>query len=70
MTTTTQSLDFLTELGIEEVNNGLTTGVQSPEARGDVIDSFSPVDGEKIASVKQATLEDYNDMGSYFCSSI
>lgn len=45
-------------LGIEDSNNGCSTGSNS-FGNGKTIDSFSPVDGEKIASVTTATESDY-----------
>lgn len=49
----------LKELGIEPVMSGVSTGVKSYPAGGDVIESFSPVDGKKIAAVTAATEADY-----------
>lgn len=53
-------LDFLKELNIQELNEGAGTGTQWLEAGGAVIDSYSPTDGKKIASVKAATAADYD----------
>jgi aldehyde dehydrogenase (NAD+) len=50
--------DFLTELGIEEENFGASDGAMF-ETSGSVIESISPVDGSKLATIKQASLEDY-----------
>ncbi|WP_316750047.1 aldehyde dehydrogenase family protein [Pedobacter gandavensis] len=50
----------LKNLGIQDINPAYSTGQQwsaNPEAS--TIDSFSPVDGEKIASIQVATAEDY-----------
>ncbi len=49
----------LRELGITEVNQGATTGTKWIDTKGELISSFSPVDGKSIAQVKQANLEDY-----------
>ncbi len=49
----------LQELGIREVMSGVSTGVEFLPAGGDVIESFSPVDGKKIAGVTAATEADY-----------
>lgn len=49
----------LQELGIREVMSGVSTGVEFLPAGGDVIGSFSPVDGKKIAGVTAATEADY-----------
>lgn len=50
---------ILSELGIESLNNGASTGGHWFNTRGEKIDSVSPVDGEIIASVKSATEADY-----------
>jgi aldehyde dehydrogenase (NAD+) len=51
---------FLTELGIEQINQGVCTGTQWFQTKGDLLASVSPADGSDIAQVRQATLEDYN----------
>jgi aldehyde dehydrogenase (NAD+) len=50
--------EALNQLGIKAVNEGTSTGSNN-FSNGDIIDSFSPVDGELIASVKSTTREDY-----------
>jgi aldehyde dehydrogenase (NAD+) len=52
----------LKKLGIEKVNSGVCTGTIWKETSGKVIESFSPSDGEKIAAVRQAGLEDYREV--------
>ena len=49
-------------LGIEKVNSGVCTGTVWKEPGGKVIESFSPSDGEKIAEVQQAGLDDYYEV--------
>jgi len=49
-------------VGIEAINNGVCTGTIWKETTGRQVNSYSPSDGELIASIKQATLEDYNDV--------
>lgn len=44
-------MDFLSQLRIESVNKGVSTGVNWIETNAPLIDSYSPVDGKKIASV-------------------
>jgi len=51
--------DVLKELGIEEVNKGVSTGREWFDTKGDVTSSFSPIDGKEIAKVQNATMEDY-----------
>ncbi len=47
-------MDFLKTLRIESTNNGVSTGTQWINSKGETIDSFSPVDGKKIGSVTAA----------------
>ncbi|MGB5236840.1 MAG: aldehyde dehydrogenase family protein, partial [Flavobacteriaceae bacterium] len=61
-------LDFgiqnaLERLGIETVNNGSSTG-KDFFSSGEIIDSYSPVDGALIAKVKTSTREDYEKVMS------
>ena len=53
-------MEFLKELGIKEINQGASTGLEwyGSEAGGE-INVYSPVDGKFIAKVYQATEEDY-----------
>ncbi|MGJ8737445.1 L-piperidine-6-carboxylate dehydrogenase [Zobellia laminariae] len=48
----------LKDLGIQDINNGTSTG-SSNFGSGEIISSYSPVDGELIAKVKATTKEDY-----------
>ncbi|MBW2960238.1 L-piperidine-6-carboxylate dehydrogenase [Mesonia aestuariivivens] len=48
----------LKELGLKEINNGTSTG-KDFFATGEVIESYSPVDGALIGKVKATTKEDY-----------
>ena len=52
-------MDFLTTLGIVPANKGVSTGTQWIGSAGAAIDSFSPVDGKKIASVATAGKDSY-----------
>ena len=56
---TTEIQEILAQLGIENVNNGASTGGKWFKTRGEEIHSFSPVDGNKIASVHVASEVDY-----------
>ncbi|MFM2207947.1 MAG: hypothetical protein RL213_1922, partial [Bacteroidota bacterium] len=51
--------EALKSLGIKETNPGAGTGTRWSSSNGKVLDSYSPVDGRKIASVHEATPEDY-----------
>ncbi|RQO30936.1 aldehyde dehydrogenase family protein [Taibaiella sp. KBW10] len=50
---------ILAALGIEKVNEGTSTGSKWLKSGGQNLDSFSPVDGKLIASVKQSAAKDY-----------
>jgi aldehyde dehydrogenase (NAD+) len=52
-------MDFLHTLKIDSINKGVSTGSQWILSNGGTIDSFSPVDGKKIASVTTADKESY-----------
>lgn len=49
----------LAQLGIEKINYGVCTGKSWIETSGKQKNSYSPSDGELIATVQQATLKDY-----------
>lgn len=49
----------LSRLGIKEVNQGATSGQLWFDTKGDVTSSVSPIDGEVIAKVTNATKEEY-----------
>ena len=51
----------LEQLGVQEVNEGTSTG-SNWFAGGDIIESYSPVDGKLIGKVKTTSLEDYEKM--------
>lgn len=51
--------EALSALGIKEINNGTSTGSEN-FASGDLIESFSPVDGAMISKVKSTTQADFD----------
>jgi len=51
----------LKELGVKSINEGTSTGSQW-FSNGDIIESFSPVDGQLIGKVKTTTKEDYEKL--------
>jgi len=51
-------LSFLKELGINPENNGTSTG-KNFFASGEIIESYSPVDGKLIGTVRATTKADY-----------
>lgn len=52
-------MDFLSTLGIEQVNKGTSTGQNWIDSAGESIVSSSPVDGKKIATVTAADKKAY-----------
>ncbi|HOI87345.1 MAG TPA: aldehyde dehydrogenase family protein [Lentimicrobium sp.] len=50
---------ILRTLNIEEINHGATTGTEWFKTRGEALTSYSPADGSAIATVNQATWDDY-----------
>jgi aldehyde dehydrogenase (NAD+) len=51
--------DFLKELGLAETNEGTFTGEKWIASNGKVFESFSPVDGKLIGTVKGSSIENY-----------
>lgn len=51
--------EFLSRLGITELNQGATSGTSWIDTKGEVNPSYSPADGRLIASVTLATSDDY-----------
>jgi aldehyde dehydrogenase (NAD+) len=51
--------NFLKALGIKETNEGCSTG-NNWFSGGDIIESYSPVDGKLIGKIKSATKSDYS----------
>jgi len=52
--------EILAHFNIQETNNGTFIGTKSIASNGTLIDSYSPVDGKKMASVYAASVSDYN----------
>ncbi|MBD3637804.1 MAG: aldehyde dehydrogenase family protein [Crocinitomicaceae bacterium] len=55
----TEIKEVLNQLGVEPENSGASTGSHWFTTRGEKIDSYSPVDGNLIASVHAATASEY-----------
>jgi aldehyde dehydrogenase (NAD+) len=53
-------MKFLAQLKIQKNNNGVSTGLLWPKAKGEKIESYSPVDGKLIASVIAADKNNYD----------
>ncbi len=54
--------DVLKKLGIKEKNEGTSTGSKWINTTGKLIESFSPVDGKKIAAVSVTDKQSYEDV--------
>jgi len=53
---------MLSQLGIKPSNQGASTGMNWLESKGEMIESFSPVDGKLIASVTAADRDTYEQI--------
>lgn len=53
-------MKFLAQLKIQKKNNGVSTGLIWPKAKGETIPSYSPVDGKLIATVSAADKNNYD----------
>jgi aldehyde dehydrogenase (NAD+) len=51
--------EILEKLGLDYMNNGVTTGTKWLNTSGDLITSYSPIDGKEIAKTGSANSEDY-----------
>lgn len=58
--TKNKRMDFLKRLNIEKENKGVSTGTKWMAAKGESINSLSPVDGKSIASVNTADKKTYD----------
>jgi len=54
-----QALD---SLGIKDINPGVSTGMHSLEGKGDIIESYSPVDGRLIGKVTSTSEPEYHQV--------
>jgi aldehyde dehydrogenase (NAD+) len=55
-------IHVLNSLGIKDVNYGASTGLEWIRTEGDITSSVSPIDGEHIAKVSNATAKDYEEV--------
>jgi aldehyde dehydrogenase (NAD+) len=53
-------MNFLTPLDIKLKNHGLSTGLDSWEGKGALLESLSPVNGKQIATTQEAARKDYD----------
>lgn len=56
--------ELLDRLSIIDINKGVSTGTKWFKTEGAITSSVSPVDGQEIAKVQNATLEDYENVVS------
>ncbi len=54
--------EILKQLGIKQINPGTSTGINWLKGKGGIIDSNSPVDGKKIASVATTNEAEYHEV--------
>ncbi|TAJ11111.1 aldehyde dehydrogenase family protein [Marinilabiliaceae bacterium JC017] len=54
--------DALKELGIQKINTGVCTGTEWKATTGEVLNSYSPTDGQLIGGIQQATRSDYKEV--------
>ena len=54
--------ELLKRLGINDINPGVCTGTEWMECTGNITESVSPIDGEPIAKIKNASIEEYELM--------
>ncbi len=54
----------LTDLGIAEINSGVYTGALTLAGNGNITESSSPIDGKLIAKVRNASIEEYEEIMS------
>ena len=54
--------EVLKRLGIRETNSGVVTGTKPLEVKGEVTQSFTPIDNTPIAGVINATTDDYEQV--------
>ncbi len=52
--------DVLKKLKLTGIQNGASTGIDWVKTTGDMLESHSPIDGNLIGSIKQATAQDYD----------
>jgi aldehyde dehydrogenase (NAD+) len=57
-------LDILKDLGLSDVNSGAGTGTNWLECGGEILESVSPIDGQIIGRVRQASAADYDKVAA------
>ena len=59
ITTVFEAEKIKAELGIKDINRGASTGTNWFDTQGEILESYSPADGQLIAKIQQATAADY-----------
>ena len=54
--------EMLNSLRLKDINNGASTGAEWFETSGELLESYSPADGQLIGKVKQAGWDDYEQI--------
>ena len=54
--------EAIENLGIKAMNQGTATGLNWIESKGEIIESYSPVDGKLIGKVQAATQDTYEQV--------
>lgn len=54
--------EMIKKFDIKQVNPGASTGSKWLKCQGDIVNSVSPIDGEKIAAVQNASKEEYENV--------
>ena len=52
----------LRTLGVKDINSGVSTGTVQFAGEGELLESFSPVDGQLIGAVKGASRTEYDSL--------
>lgn len=55
-------MEFLKKLGIDQSNSGVSTGTKWLEGKGEIITSFSPVDGKEIGKATATTKAEFDQV--------
>ena len=56
--------DIMQNLGLKQLNSGVSSGRIWPKVTGPLTESKTPIDGEVIGQIQNASLEDYNKVMS------
>ncbi|MBT8195439.1 MAG: aldehyde dehydrogenase family protein, partial [Bacteroidia bacterium] len=54
--------ELMRNLGLKDINPGACTGTKWLDTKGDLLESYSPADGQLIGKIQQCTTEDYDQV--------